>query len=314
MAQRIRAARRDGRAGGRERESAALTDLLTASLDGRPAIAIIVGEPTMGKSTLLHGLTDRAAESGALVLSGLPFADDHEVPLSLIRNMITGTSPETVRTLRPLLEEAVRAVPAAEWNASPEVLPVAAAAPFRRLAGRLLRSSAETPLLISVDDVHAADAASLHFLAHLARTVRKTARIMIALTERPGPDGPPPWFRAALPNDPRVTVLRLRPLSRAEQARLLAVHTAAVTLDRCDAVTGGNPLLVRAVLEDARHGRGTVPGAAYARAVRTLLERRARGRRRSPGPSPSPTAPSPPRPWPGCRAPRARGRPACSTC
>ncbi|RSN50556.1 helix-turn-helix transcriptional regulator [Actinomadura sp. WAC 06369] len=273
MAQRIQTPRRGGCPSGRAREAATLRDLFSAVLEGRPAIAVIAGEPTLGKSTLLHSITVRAADSGAIVLSGRPITDDHAAPLSLVRNMIAETSGETARALSPLLEEAVRAVPAAMWNASPDSLPAAAAAPFRRITARILRASAETPVLIAVDDVHAADTASLLFLAHLARAVRPPARLLIVLTERPGPDGPPPWFRAALPDDSRITVLRLRPLSRAEQARLLAAHAAAVTLDRCDAVTGGNPLLVRAVLRDSRHPRGTVPGAAYTRAVRTLLDR-----------------------------------------
>ncbi|MFC7730081.1 ATP-binding protein [Actinomadura keratinilytica] len=141
------------------------------------------------------------------------------------------------------------------------------------------------PLVIGVDDVHHADAASLSFLSYVAYRL-KAAPIVLVLTERIGPRREHPWFHADLQSQPHYWRLRLKPLSRRGQVQLLRTRLdprrAHEFAPVCDAVTGGNPALVQALLQDervpphdgpVRDAAGLAVGDAFPRAVLHCLHR-----------------------------------------
>lgn len=125
------------------------------------------------------------------------------------------------------------------------------------LLWRLLRAKASAgPVLLVVDDVHLADAHSLRWLAQVARRLDRLP-VLLAVTERSGYDlvRPAPGF-AQVVGEPRAHRCTLEPLGRA--AVLSLVRTALgegaplpLAAD-CQRASGGNPMLLHALLCDLR--------------------------------------------------------------
>jgi hypothetical protein len=164
---------------GRERELEALRDAFARARAGEASIALVVGEPGIGKSRLLQTFADEAAASGAAVAWG--------------RAWEAGGAPpfwpwlEALRGLLERVDLGALALGAARLEALgqlvPEVSPAAAALPalepeaarFRlfEAVGALLRAAARArAVLLVLDDLHAADLSSLALLHFVARNVR----------------------------------------------------------------------------------------------------------------------------------------------
>ncbi|CAM5643777.1 hypothetical protein SAVIM40S_08122 [Streptomyces avidinii] len=107
-----------------------------------------------------------------------------------------------------------------------------------------------------------ADAASLRCLLYLVRRLR-TAPLMMVLCESTGPQMLPPAFHAELLRHPQARQLRLLPLSRDGIAGVIEHHVDTVEAPDLvadfHAVSGGNPLLVHALLADSRDARRLDP-------------------------------------------------------
>ncbi|MCP2343579.1 LuxR C-terminal-related transcriptional regulator [Actinomadura rupiterrae] len=150
---------------------------------------------------------------------------------------------------------------------------------FNQLADILLGLAERTRVVIGVDDVHHADAASLQFLLHLARRP-EAAGLLLVLTGYP-PSGPARRApHTELLYSARTRRLRLGPLPKGRVTALLAEYydapTARGLADEVRRATGGNPRLVRALAEDGRAaGRpdGPVFGDAFRHAVLACLHR-----------------------------------------
>jgi DNA-binding CsgD family transcriptional regulator len=108
------------------------------------------------------------------------------------------------------------------------------------------------------------------------------ARIMMVLTECGSPQAVHSSFRAELTRRPGHVSIRLSPLSSAGIATLLTEHLDAACVQRLAPgiaqVSGGNPLLARALLDDYRQSAGqtaTLPVVEdnFAQAVRNCLYR-----------------------------------------
>src|SRR5687767_4193344 len=94
---------------GRGREVAILRGCFAAAVHGRAGVALVAGEPGIGKTRLLDTLAGRAAESSALVLRGgasdaegmppyLPFLEalgrhSRTVPPEALREQVGATAP-----------------------------------------------------------------------------------------------------------------------------------------------------------------------------------------------------------------------------
>jgi DNA-binding CsgD family transcriptional regulator len=109
------------------------------------------------------------------------------------------------------------------------------------------------PLLIAIDDLHWADQPSQRFAAHLARRLDGLAVLLMATVREPrSGTAQEKALTATLVAGDGVTVLRPAPLGAGACAQLLAdaLGTAASPAfnDACRDVTGGNPLLLNALL------------------------------------------------------------------
>ncbi|MFI9766444.1 AAA family ATPase [Streptomyces sp. NPDC052415] len=129
----------------------------------------------------------------------------------------------------------------------------------------LLDLARPAPLVITVDDVHHADHASLQCLLYAVRRLRHR-RIMVVLTESSTLYTPHPHFRAELMSQPCFSRIDLAPLTDEALGLLAETHPLPSARPRiarrAPALTGGSPLLMRALLDDpAATGTALQPAA-----------------------------------------------------
>ncbi len=167
---------------GRERERAALTDVLARLGDdtGAGAVVAISGEPGIGKTTLLTGLVREARDRGALVLSGRGSEFERELPFALLADALDdhvgALDPARIARLdRDELAELAAALPSmrayADGAGSSHGLQ-------RAVRGLLERLAVPGGLVLVLDDVQWADSATAELVAAL---VRRPPRAPVAL-------------------------------------------------------------------------------------------------------------------------------------
>ena len=137
------------------------------------------------------------------------------------------------------------------------------------LAGNL---ATRQPLLLAVDDLHWGDAASLRWLNYTARRLEGMPILLVAGT-RPPAQSNEEALVAEIVADPGAVVIRPQALTlHAAQSLIretLARDVDVEFADACHEATGGNPLLLRALL-DALASEGIPPKARNARRVYEL--------------------------------------------
>ncbi|MFI0215809.1 ATP-binding protein [Streptomyces lydicus] len=268
---------------GRKEETTVLRRMFADVQCGRGGVIIVTGSAALGKTGMLHAAAEHALQSGARWLSATACSSEQALPLGVMSQLLRSAPLDAPATRRAeqLLREG--AVPAAD---GPDAAEGRSARIHQGLCEVLLTLAAETPLVITVDDVHQADTASMRCLSHLTRRLR-SARIMVVLSKQleAEPDLTP---YTDMSREPHVGHLGLRPLTESDVAALLGRRFDDAAARRLApavlAVSGGNPLLAT-VLADAtgsaragRTGRATVPGEPvvdemFRQAVLTCLRR-----------------------------------------
>lgn len=271
---------------GRDAVLARLTHALEASHAGQLRVALITGEPGIGKTRLADELSTLARESGIAVCSGRC----HEG---------VGTPPfwpwtQILRSSLTLLGKA-QATRIARENLGgllPELCPsdahVHTTSPaaderfalFDAVRGFLQRVAAEQPLLLVLDDLQWADAASLLLLRFLARELGDVPLMLLAIYRDTdvGPDHAMLACAADLARVPDTESILLGGLSERDLVRYIAHGTGAAPpalVERIHARTGGNPFfateVVRLLLESGDHAD---TGAIVPATVRDVVARR----------------------------------------
>jgi class 3 adenylate cyclase/tetratricopeptide (TPR) repeat protein len=261
-------ARRPGRPLiGRQAELRQLDAALSACRDlGAGQVVVLRGEAGIGKTRLVEEARERASAAGfgCHLASILDFgaATDHGAAHALARSL-AAASPEAPATLA--LPEATALQALLGEDLSPADRTVLAAmdhaarmrASQNALAGLVRAASRARPLLLVVEDVHWADAATLDALAAVAGVVSE-AQVVLLLTSRV--DGDPTASGLHLPG-PLMTI-DLAPLRRQDaRAFAAAIHAAAErVVERCIDRAAGNPLFLEQLLRYAEEqGEGGVP-------------------------------------------------------
>jgi hypothetical protein len=186
------AARGDEDLAGRELEVGRVWHLLQTVAHGRSAVAMVVGEPGIGKTRLLDAVARRAVNVGAAVLRGgaseaegmppyLPFLEAlgryaRTAPADVLREQVSVTGAMALKSLLPELSDRLGPVAAA-----PVLPPEQARARLYDAVGDLLAaigSASPAGVLLVLDDLQWADAASLDLLVHLVRT-HSDARLLV---------------------------------------------------------------------------------------------------------------------------------------
>lgn len=180
---------------GRQREVAILRERLTTTAAGTTAVVLIAGESGSGKSRLLDEAARLALDDGWTVLRG-DASDDEGMPpylpfLEALGRHIRVADTEQLRAqagggsailagILPELSERLGALP----PAYPLPAEQGRLRLFQAVAAMLAAIARDQPVLLMLDDLHWADAASLQLLGHICRD-QPHARLLIAGAYRP---------------------------------------------------------------------------------------------------------------------------------
>ncbi|HVN83820.1 MAG TPA: AAA family ATPase [Candidatus Binatia bacterium] len=176
---------------GRDRERGALRAALTDAANGCGGLFLLMGEPGIGKTRLAEETAGDAVGLGATVAWGRCWEGGGapaywpwvQVLRSLLRNrdrtsrraLLSG-SAQHVRHLIPEIGDDDGASMPPPSTATPDHARVAL---FDALVNVLERASNDRPLVLILDDLHAADLASLLFLQFAARELRAARTLML---------------------------------------------------------------------------------------------------------------------------------------
>ncbi|MFN8569589.1 MAG: AAA family ATPase [Kouleothrix sp.] len=202
---------------GRQHERAVLWGQLEAALGGRLRVALLAGEPGIGKTRLLDDLADRAGAAGMLVLRG-GASDAAGMPpylplLEAIGQYVRSASDELLRThtgaLAPVLATIIPEI-ALRLGTLPASYPLPAEQARLRLfeaVGALLATLASAAgLAVVLDDLHWADQATLDLLGYIARR-QPAARLLIVGAYREGEITEPAAFGRTIADLTRLHAL-----------------------------------------------------------------------------------------------------------
>ncbi len=176
---------------GRETEFAVLYDNWLEVRQRRPRVVVVTGDPGIGKTTLTNAFVSTCQMEGAVVARAQAYDAERELPFAVLAELVRqlalqraigSADPDALSELAriaPAVFDAFPGVPKpVDWAA--EVTPL-------RLADAFLRTLAaagdESPVILVVDDIHAADNASAAILHLVARKLEGT-RLLLVLAGR----------------------------------------------------------------------------------------------------------------------------------
>ncbi|MDQ4130188.1 MAG: AAA family ATPase, partial [Actinomycetota bacterium] len=241
---------------GRESELAVVDRLLDAVDAGTgPGILQVLGEPGIGKSRLLAELGARARQRRHLVLSGRSAEFERDVPFGVfvaaLDDHLASLGAADLDGLDP------------QWYAElatafPAFVPLAGDRPvgiqaeryrtYRAVRALLHRLGQDRPLVVILDDLQWADAASVELLGHLA-VHHLRAAVLLAVAFRPAQA--PTALARILTDAAREgssTCLSLSPLSRAQAAELVGGALPPAAAEQLYDESGGNPFYLEQLL------------------------------------------------------------------
>jgi DNA-binding SARP family transcriptional activator len=250
---------------GRETELKAGLAALDDALAGRGRLLLVAGEPGIGKSRLVDELADRAAGGGAEVLIGRCWEAGGAPPYwpwtQALREHARRTEPRALREqlgqgaadlagIVPELRSILDDIPD---PTSPET-EGARIRLFESVAAFLDNASRARPLVICLDDVHAADTPSLLLLQFVSRELERMPVLVVAAYRDVDPTVSTDLAEtvAAASRSPATTRVSLTGLSRDEARTFVEVNGGAAHADslagRLHEDTEGNPLFMGEIL------------------------------------------------------------------
>ncbi|MFN8122253.1 MAG: AAA family ATPase [Thermoleophilia bacterium] len=239
---------------GRDAELGRLMEALQDAAGGRGRLAVLAGDPGVGKSRLAEEFSARATAAGARVLHGHCAAHGEGItfrPIVEVVHEAAGIAPgDPAAVARELIaaaaggDAAVTARIASLCGLSDVVHPLPELFwAVRRLLGRL---AARRPVVVQVDDVHRSEPTLAELLVHLAEA--EDAQLLVLATARSDIRRRRPEIVEAA--GPRV--VELGPLgpeaTAAMVAGLLDGAVPPAVVDRIVRAADGNPLFVEQLL------------------------------------------------------------------
>jgi DNA-binding SARP family transcriptional activator len=244
---------------GRGRELSTLRGLWRAVREGEGArLVLVTGEAGIGKSRLVRELALEVREEGAVVLHGSADEDllvPHQHLVTAFEHFFAVAAPDELR--RRIGARASDLEPIAPGLSEPTGAPEGRRYRlFEAVAGLLDELSAETPVLLLLDDLHWSDQGTAAILRY-ALDARPEMRVLVLATVRPAEmpaTGPTGEALQRLSQGPYAERMPLSGLSDPEIAQLaqdLSGRELAGELVRgIQAETAGNAFFVLEVVRD----------------------------------------------------------------
>lgn len=222
---------------GRQRELESLWNQFEESTTGRLRVALVAGDPGIGKTRLLREVAQRTEQAGAMVLRGGASEAEGMPPylpfLEALGQHIRTATPDELREQTGVLASVLATI-------FPELpmrlgsLPSSYALPPEQARLRLYEAvgvflaaiAARRPLLLLLDDLQWADTATLDLLSHLAQH-QATSRLCIVGAYRSDALASHPALERSildLTRSRQLTTLTLPPLTEADVAELLTAQ------------------------------------------------------------------------------------------
>jgi DNA-binding SARP family transcriptional activator len=295
-----RAPERDAARGafvGREGELAELISGLEDAIAGHGRLFLLVGEPGIGKSRLADELIVRAWSRGARVLVGRcweaggapaywPWVQSmrtylHEIEIETLRRQLGAGAVDLAQLLPELRDLFSDLGEPSSFDAESARFRL-----FEAVAGFLTRAAEARPLVLVLDDLHAADEPSLLLLQFLTRELG-SSRILVLGACRdvdPTPTDPLTATLTELSREPVTKSMALTGLSEQDVARFIELTSGEAPTDEFVATihddTEGNPLfvgeIIRMLAAEGRLANADGPPLAIPQSVRDVIARRLR--------------------------------------
>ena len=243
---------------------------------GRGGALVLEGPGGIGKSRLVRELAARARQRGYCALVGAAYDMEADVAYGPFIDILQAALRESPADRELIPGEIAGAVGAGAAAAPsvPDSDPRAARTYLlAAIAEFLRRRAAAAPLVLVLENLHAADEGSRELFHFLARRAGETPVLLAATCrdEHGAPDRIVRSLGAALP----MTVLRLGPLSQADQHELLRQQSgdAWFSRERSDEIfrlSEGNPLYALELHGHRGHAGASVPPSLSANVLERL--------------------------------------------
>jgi DNA-binding SARP family transcriptional activator len=246
---------------GRERELRELVAGLDDAVGGHGRLFLLAGEPGIGKSRLAEELMARARARGVRVLVGRCWeaggAPAYWPWVQSLRGYVRETEPEVLRAqLGPGAADLAQIVPELRERFADLPQPPSLESEqarfrlFDATAEFLRTASSDQPILLVLDDLHAADAPSLLLLQFVTRELGPARMLMLGVYRDvdPVPQAALTEMLAAIVREPVTHRLHLDGLSEREIAQYVELTAAEIASPALVAAlhdeSEGNPLFV----------------------------------------------------------------------
>jgi DNA-binding CsgD family transcriptional regulator len=237
---------------GREEELAALVDLVDRP-EELPSVAVVAGEPGIGKTALWLAGIDLAAARGFRVLSSRPSEAEAGFSFLALTDLLGEAADDVLPELPPIQRRALEGallLGQSQVRADPRAVAAAFLGALRLLAG-------QSSLCLAVDDLQWLDAASLSALRYaVARLDQEPVATVLAVR-----GDVPEWLRRAVAEN-RLRTIQVRGLSLGATHELLRNRLDATfarpVLIKLWETSGGNPFFALELAAALQHQGGAL--------------------------------------------------------
>jgi class 3 adenylate cyclase/DNA-binding CsgD family transcriptional regulator len=259
----------------RDTELEALEAATAGASRGLGCLVAIEGAAGIGKSRLLAEARASAAARGFAVLVSRGSELERSFPFGVVRQLFEPALARMTPEERALATAGAGSLAAPLLGGAADAERSADPSGFGLLHGLYwltMNLAEQRPLLLTIDDLHWADAASLRWIAYLALRLEGVSVLVVAAL-RPPAEGAVPALTELL-GDAATTLVRPAPLSEAAVAAIVGESVSTDALPEVAAAsyeaTNGNPLLIHQLVNELASLRSTGEAEDLVRVVHRI--------------------------------------------
>lgn len=270
----------------REAVRKSLQEAFFACASGNASTVIIEGGAGCGKSDILEFFVEYSTTAGATVLRATcsPLEED-KCPFSLLRQLVNSASFPP--TLKAELKQSInkKSEVSESWHSDSSVAHRVKSEVLENFKAVLQDTTTSSPIIICVDDIQHLNYSSIVCLLDLVRQSQST-RVLLALTKNFNFPSTDPLSNTELLRQPNLLRIHLDRLGISDAREVLAqnedIPWSHELADSFYQISGGNPLLLHALIEDRRLSKNTTPeshtvhpviGGPFSQAILACLRR-----------------------------------------